>query len=75
MSRTYTAINHVSETVLIYINSLNPHDSPDDIGAIMISILEIKSLRHRMLNNLLKVTKLLNDGTCMRKHSPGQQSK
>lgn len=38
----------------------------------MISILEM-TFMHRKLDNLLKVNWLLNDGTCIRKHSPEQQ--
>lgn len=44
MSRTYTTINHVSGTVLIYINSFNSHDAPSDAGTIIISVLEIRDI-------------------------------
>ena len=38
----------------------------------MISSLEM-TFMHRKLDNLLKVNWLLNDGTCIRKHSSEQQ--
>lgn len=39
----------------------------------MVSILEMKTLMHRKLDNSLKVNWLVNDGTCIRKHSSEQQ--